>query len=186
MAVAFAGTLTVSAIPITGEISFDGTITFNNLDLASASTITSFVNPRVSSSTQIGSYASIADGTAVTFAQPINFTTFSGPLANLWKISSTGLDYSFDLNTLAVAFQGPGFLNLSGQGIARITGFDSTPGVWRLTAQEGNQRFSFSSSSAVTNVPETGSTVILMGLALLAVYGIQRKVNADKILSQRR
>jgi hypothetical protein len=179
LVLSFTSTCSVLAIPITGEVSFDGTITFNSTDVATATTIASFENERVSASTQVGSYAPIPDNTLATFAEPINFTTFSGPLAELWKVTSGGLTYSFDLNSLAVIFQGPGFLNLSGQGMARITGFDPTPGVWRLTAQEGNQRFSFSASSAVvsTGVPDGGSTLILMGVGVMSLALLRHKLS---------
>jgi hypothetical protein len=175
VAIALAGTVASQAIPITGELSFDGTITFDS-DIATATTITAFLNERVSALTQSGSYAPIPDNTPVTFAEPINFVSFSGPLANLWQLSHGGLNYSFTLNSLAIVFQGPGFLNLSGQGMAHITGFTDTPGVWRLTAQEGNQRFSFSASSAVVGVPDGGATVMLLGAAVMTFAMVRRKL----------
>lgn len=182
-AVATATALSAFAIPSAGEISFDGAITFNTLDLATATAISSFANPRVSAAAQFGNYAAVPDDTPVTFAQPINFAVFSGPLENLWQISHEGINCTFDLNTLAVTFQAPGFLNLSGQGLAHITGFDNTPGVWRMTAQEGVQRFSFSASSTASgvSVPDNGSTVLLLGVGFVAVGIIHHTIKGQKI-----
>ena len=162
---------------ISGEISFDGTITFNTPDIASSTVITSFSNERVSAGTQMGDYSSVPDNTAVTFAEPINFASFVGPLNNFYTFTLGPTTYSFNLSTLSIVFQGPGFLNLYGTGTANITGFDPTPGFFRITAQEGINRFSFSASQGnPSTVPDGGATVLLLGLALTAIGCARRKM----------
>jgi hypothetical protein len=167
--------VTAFGAQISGEISFDGTITFNTADIASATVITSFSNERVSAGTQMGNYSAVPDNTAVAFAEPINFAAFVGPVNNFYTFTLGPTTYSFDLSTLSIVFQGPGFLNLYGTGTANITGFDATPGFFRITAQEGINRFSFSASQG-NPVPEGGATVLLLGLALTAIGCARRKL----------
>jgi hypothetical protein len=121
-----------------------------------------------------GDYASVTPGTSVvTF--PFSFAgsvLTPAPLDPLWSFSDGGLDYSFVLDTVNIEEQGRDslntpVLNLSGTGVARITGFDDTQGTWSLTAQGRRTMFSFSSSSFVSGgVPDGGSTLLLLGSAL--------------------
>ena len=86
---------------------------------------------------------------------------------------SGGNTYSFDLVTLSLDQQGHNTLNLSGMGNLDITGFDTTPGMWVFTANQGGGTFSFSSSNA--SVPEGGSALILLGLGLVGLEALRRK-----------
>jgi len=55
-----------------------------------------------------------------------------------------------------------------------ITGFDPTAGEWVFTANQGGGTFSFSSSNAA--VPEGGSALILLGLGLVGLEALRRKL----------
>ena len=55
-------------------------------------------------------------------------------------------------------------------------GFDATPGVWAFTSQNAGGRphstFSFSANTAA--VPDSGSAVALLGLALTGIEVLRR------------
>jgi hypothetical protein len=187
LAVSLALATAASAVPIYGTISFDGTGTLNNpLDsnpgTPEPTAYTNFTNVRVSTGgTQSGSYV----GTDLT---PATMTPFQfapvlapNPVIPLWSFVFGGLTYSFDLTSISVArYQvlGQEFLTLAGNGIARIEGpgsnYDPTGGIWSLTTQSGNGG-SVLSFSAQTNVPDGGSTLLLLGGALLGMVAVARR-----------
>ena len=55
-----------NAVPITGDIDFAGEVTFNTQSLATATQVTTFNSAIVTGST--GSFTTVANGSAVTFA----------------------------------------------------------------------------------------------------------------------
>ncbi len=164
-----------SAIPITGEVSFAGSYTINNPNLALATAFTSFSGVTVSLA-PTGDYAGLA-GSAVTMT-PFTFDPFpAGGIVPLWSIvGSPGT--TFDLLALNVAFESPTALLLTGTGIARKTGRDNTPGTWILSANTLGTTFSFSSTNS--SIPDGGTTVALLGMGLVGVEGLRRKLGALK------
>ncbi len=165
-----------SAIPITGEISFSGSYTINNPNLALATAFTSFSGVTVSAG-PTGDYAGLA-GAAVT-QTPFTFDPFPvGGVVPLWTIPSQP-GTSFDLLALNVAFESPTALLLTGTGIAHKTGRDNTAGTWILSANTLGTTFSFSSTNA--SVPDGGTTVALLGMGLVAVEGLRRKLGSVKL-----
>ena len=84
---------------------------------------------------------------------------------------------TFNLATLSVVSQSALVLVLQGTGTFIAPGFDPTPGTFVLTGQTaGGSSFSFSASQAATGVPvpDGGSTLALMGAALLALGAVRR------------
>ena len=104
-------------------------------------------------------------GTGVAFAD-FTFTPFGGPVVPLWSFSSGGVNYSFDLTSVAVSFQSGTQLALTGSGVLHATGLDDTPADWDFTGNSGGTLFSFSADNVA--VPEP-ATVGLLGLGLIGL-----------------
>jgi hypothetical protein len=124
-------------------------------------------------------------GSAVNFA---SFTFDSGgnllsPNVPEWTFTVGTTVYSFDLLSLSTASfhtGSPNALAVMGEGTAHITGFDDTFATFSL--QGTGRGFTFTilqaSNTAVPNVPDSGSAVALLGLGLVALEGLRRKLAA--------
>ena len=69
-------------------------------------------------------------------------------------------------------------LSLMGDGVAHITGFENTEAIFALEATGTHLSFAIlqPSNTAVPGVPDSGSAVALLGIGLLAVEGLRRKL----------
>lgn len=172
-----------SAVPISGKVYFNSTgATVDTGNLATANAYTGFDPVFVSTglSSPTGDYAGLG-GVAVTF-NTFNFGTPVVPFT-LWTIISGGLKYTFEASSVTITEQNVNFLNLKGNGLAKITdlldndvGYDATSGTWTITnTGQGGQVFTF---GATTAVPDGGTTAALMGLGLVAVGMIARRRRA--------
>ena len=166
------------AIPIVGHVDMNGQVTLDNtLGLANGATgftLVSVVN------TPDGAFTGTA-GSGVTF-NPFAWNPSSAPVTPLWKFTSAGSLYSFNLASLSVVGQSSSFLNLTGVGTLTISGgtYDPTPGNWSftITSSTGGSapNFEFGFVSSTSAVPDGGSTVALLGCALVALGGLRRKL----------
>jgi len=181
--VAVAGfALTSQAIPITGAISFSGTATMDGTSFLTATRFISFQDVDVGAASSLsGSYVGTT-GAAVTVTPfTWNPPTASTPINPLWTFVSGGNTYSFDLGVMHVDFASPTGLFLSGLGTAHIIGpgsvYSATSGHWDFSSQTlGLATFTFSSTTTVPiNVPDGGSTAILLGGSLLGLCAVSRK-----------
>jgi hypothetical protein len=129
-------------------------------------------------------YSTVPVGTAADFAS-ITFDSaghlVGGGNIPEWTFTVGSTVYSFDLLSLqSASFHSgnPNALALMGQGTAHITGFDDTFATFAL--QGTGKGFTFTilqaSNTAVPNVPEGGSGLALLGLGLIAVEGLRRKL----------
>lgn len=156
--------VSAQAMMINGSISIGGAVTptgsFPNV------TSLTFVNATVSASTQTGAYVG-TDGSTVTMDSPLSINPLPTLPLQIWSFVYNSDTYSFELNTMSVTQDTDG-LKIIGSGTADITGgvYDPTPGVFRLTTQSGSATVSF---SATTNVPDSGTTALLLGLGLLGL-----------------
>jgi hypothetical protein len=179
--IAFMGaSVPVQAIltPITGNITFAGTV---NLDTASAGTaaqVTGWHGLAPGDKPQVQSVdgtfgTSVTAGDGATFTVPWSFN--SGALAALWAVDG----FTFDLIGSAVTSRvvgPPGSVSVGGTGMVSAAGFAPTLGSWTFTTQDtaANSKFSFSASTAV--VPDGGTTVLLLGVALSALGLVKRRL----------
>lgn len=168
-----------AATYISGEIAFTGGATMNGT-ITSATAFTSFFGPLgpgtgvpVVGGAPTGSYASVPAGTLATFT-PFAFNPPSATPFQLWTFSIGPTVYSFEVSSVVISYQGPGFLNIEGQGTAYITGFDPTPGTWSITDTGMNGPvFTFGN---ITTVPEPSSfAFVAAGFGLMAFNRLFRR-----------
>ncbi len=170
-----------AATYITGEIAFTGGVTLNG-PLNTATAFSSFFGafgPGGGGPSVIGAngdYASIPNGTAVTF-NPLTFNPAPVSPTQLWSVNVAGTTYSFDLSSISIVFQNANFINIKGAGFAHIDGFDATPGNWNITAGgfEGSPVFTFGSVAAVPE-PSTSALLLGAGLVMFACRRIRARI----------
>ena len=130
-----------------------------------------------------GDYASVPASTAVTF-NTIKYTgtgtsaTLTAPVIPQWTFTFGGKTYSFDLTALTNAVVSSTAMSLAGTGTAHI-GSLSAPASWALQGTGTKFTFKFSSSTT-TAVPDGGSAVALLGIALAGIEGARRLIRARK------
>jgi hypothetical protein len=144
--------LAAPALYINGNISFTGNVGLNG-STASATAITSFSNVTAVPDTN-GTYAPLKNSRAVIWS-PFTFNPPGTPVIPLWTCTTNGISYSFDASSMAVMFVSSNFLDIQGTGIAHVTGYADTPGIWTIAVQSIGASVSFSASTIVspTNVP---------------------------------
>jgi hypothetical protein len=169
------------ADPIVGNITFGGAV---NLDTGSAGTATCVTgwygfggvgSPRViDADGDFVAFATPGVSQAVFGATPWFFNTVV-PIVNFWSVGG----FSFELTASSIFSQGAGGVIVTGYGWITGNGFDRTYGTWAFSTQNPGvgrpARFSF--SAAEGTVPESGSTVALLGLALVSVEVLRRRMN---------
>jgi len=167
------------ATAITGDIQFAGETHFDTNSLATATTVITwfdvFHNAGFSSVTSsTGDFAGIAPGTQATMAQPWIFNP-STPTPGLWSVGG----FSYDLLTSTIVTQNANTLHVTGTGIVSGNGFDPTSMDWSFTTQSagGHTRVNFSFSANGVAVPDGGSAVALLGLALVGIEALRRKLH---------
>lgn len=177
-----------SAATIMGQAGISGIATFNG-PLATATAVTVFQLVELDEGT--GTYAPslVPAGTAVTVT---TFTFGAGQFAEtpvtpiispLWTFTVGTTEYAFDLSSMSVSRPIEGtvqFLNISGQGVAKVTGYDNTPATFSFSALQSTAStgttvgFSIKNSAVGAVVPEP-QVVILLGMALLMAAGWRRR-----------
>jgi hypothetical protein len=170
------------AIPIGGTIQFVGSATMN----ASQTAFISFGNPIggglgpwVQAGSQTGSYAGVAAGTT-TIWTPFTFNPPAASVTPLWMFTIGTTTYSFDATSMVVTHPNATTVNITGAGIAHITGFADTIGTWTVTATGSGVNFTFgaSSGSGPGAVADGGTTVLLLGIALSGVALLRKRIVA--------
>jgi hypothetical protein len=166
------------AAAIEGNINLAGAVRFNTNSLATASSVVTWFdsfNNAGFSTVQAGgtsNFAGILAGSQATMAQwAFNPST---PTPGLWSVGG----FTFDLLSATVVTQNAQFLSISGTGIVSGNGFDPTNMEWSFTAQSagGRPRTIFSFSANGVSVPDGGSAVALLGIALTGIAALRRKL----------
>lgn len=104
----------------------------------------------------------------------------SGSVDNFWQVGG----FTFDLlSSTEITTQNPDqALAVLGLGVISGNGFDPTPGVWAfvVTNAGGKNRadgtFTFQASNRT--IPDGGTSIALLGVSLLGLHGIRRKLKA--------
>jgi hypothetical protein len=163
-----------NADPITGSIGFGASgVSIDSLNLSTATTF-SVANPFTT--TETGTYSAVPLETSVTF----NGFTFNPPAASvnpLWTFDVGTTVYSFDATSVSSSYNS--LLrqwDIGGNGIAMITGFTDTPGQWNVNLSQTGASFVFDASEGSVPVQDGGSTVAMLGGAMLGLGALSRKL----------
>jgi hypothetical protein len=94
----------------------------------------------------------------------------------LWSVGG----FTFDLLSATVLVQNSKTLSIEGTGTVSGNGFDPTAMDWSFTTQSSGGKtrttFSFSGNGVAVGVPDGGSAVALLGLALIGIEFLRRKL----------
>jgi hypothetical protein len=158
---------------INGTIQFGGSAHFDTNSLLTATTVMSWINTHVEDGAT-GDFSGIPMNTPATFGAPWVLST---PRPGLWSVGG----FTFDLLSATVVTQTAKTLFIEGTGIVTANGFDPTGMEWSFTTQSagGITRSSFSFSANNVAVPDGGSAVALLGLALTGIEVLRRKLRAN-------
>jgi VPDSG-CTERM motif len=161
------------AVQINGAILLGGRVTFD-APLGSATTVTNwfnvFGNPGMSSVLAVSDdFSGILPLTSATMAIPWVFNPPT-PTLGLWSVGG----FTFDLLSSTIVTQLPNFLNIEATGIIHGPGFDDTPGTFQFTVTGSGIRFGFAALTQA--VPDGGAAVALLGLALIGIEAVRRKL----------
>jgi len=168
---AFAVTNIAMAVPINGTITFTGGAKLDSTSAGTATSVTEWTKAKVESSS--GDFSTyVTDLDAVALNAPWSFN--SAAIENFWSVDG----FVFDLISSKIAFQGFGAVIVTGEGTVSGHGFDPFVGSWSFTTQDRSAGgvFSFSGS---TSVPDSGTTAMLLGTALvgLSLMARRRKIS---------
>lgn len=157
-----------NAATITGIITFgEGEGTYN----AGHTAITAITaQPRVMFAS--GDFAALIGSTA-TF-QPFSFD--SGPVSSLWSVGA----FTFNLTSGKLTSPTPFLIMTDGVGTITAPGFLPTNGIFAFIGIPGTLSTSFTFTAAAaalgaSAVPDGGTTVAFLGLALLGLHAAHRK-----------
>lgn len=156
----------LNAIPITGEVHFMGSFTATGGTGLSDATGLAFGPAFVISPS--GDFGSLPWFTPATF-YAFTFAPLSpSPVDPLWKAG----DFSFTLENITIDLQSGTQLNLSGTGFLKGPGdFEATPATWNF---QGGGSASLTFRADNSRVPDSGSTVLLLGAALAGLGACRR------------
>jgi hypothetical protein len=179
------------ATTINGTITFNGTLTAQILSGGTIDGI-NWGPPANTVSTVDGDYSSVSIGTSTTFT---NFQWNSSTLAITtpaitpfveWTFTIGATTYDFILDTplttgtithTKVGRKNVWSVNVIGSGTAQITGFEDTVGVFTVSGTGNAAHLSFDASGIADGdpVPDGGSAVALLGIALTGLEILRRK-----------
>jgi hypothetical protein len=172
------------ADPIVGTITFGGAVTFDTNSASTATAVTAWHganglgNPYVIDAD--GSYLPfVTPGSGVTFAPQTWFFNTAVPIVNFWSVGG----FHFELTASSIFSHPMGGVIVNGHGWITGNGFDRTYGTWSFTTQDptSGQPARFSFSAAVGSVPDSGSTVAFLGLALVGVEALRRRMRTTRL-----
>jgi hypothetical protein len=158
-----------------GNIDFSGTAGITGTIAAQNVTTVTPNNPMdVQSSTEMGDYTGIANLTPVTFST-LTVAHVASESSPLWTFDVGGVTYAFTATSENYAYTtfGTPSLTIGGTGWASITGDTSAFGDWSVQITGTGSTFSFQSNANVQQVPDSGTTALLISLGLLGVgFGV--------------
>jgi hypothetical protein len=174
------------AAPVNGTISFS----FNSINLVdssnNASTFAAATGFTFAGSPDATVASTTGDFVYIVNSQPIDFSNFQfnplgpTPPTLIWTHNGTATT-NFFLSSVTNITQNANVLQVDGVGYVTdgAGGFDDTIGTFTIFGAGSSQSsFSFSSSSVTTpaGVPDGGSLLVMVGLGLASLLGLQRGV----------
>jgi hypothetical protein len=174
------------AYAFTGNVvmgSSDGNSNLTVSNGGGSTTLTFGANWSVSSGN--GVYTGAA-GAGVTYTG-FTYTTATGVITapaapfQLWSFVSGGNTFTFKLDSpIKQNSNTATFFQITGVGTGFVNGVDPTRGTWSLTGNGAGVSFQFVSSSVNVFVPDGGSAVALLGIALTGIEALRRRIGARK------
>jgi hypothetical protein len=137
---------------------------------------TSFTINTVNIEDPTGIFVSATDPT---FYSPINVNPANNLLGQtVWTVVIGTTTYTLDVNSESQTFTSNLQLDLAGSGtFGDGNENDNTAGTWQLQFGVTGDSFTWNATSA-TNVPDGGTTVMLLGAALSGLALVKRKLAA--------
>ena len=170
----------VQAAQIDGSVGMTGTYTPNNNIMSLATSIT--INTANVDVVNGDLATTISVGDAVTMASPITVGA-NGPLpipaGSIWAVGG----FQLDLTTFTQLFENVNQLAIGGTGILSGNGYDPTPGDFQLnftrsgSGASASLTFSATSAGEPTRTPDGGATAMLLGLGVLGMATLRRKLS---------
>jgi type 1 fimbria pilin len=171
-------TMTAQAVQIDGSIAFSGTPLLVGGSTFTAASSIDFTEVEVNAGEALGDYLPTDGyqfGAGDSFG-PIDINPVVLPFT-LWSFEVGGVTYTFEAQTLTGSLVTPRAIQILGEGVARVDGFEDTPGTWIFQANQSGGSFSFASSAEVTpEVPDGGITMMLFGGTLSAFAVVRRRL----------
>ena len=170
--VATAFTQTTQAVPVTGNVGFSGAVQLNSGSVQTATTATAWFDTVVNATS--GSFTTIANNTAVNLATPWTFN--SAAIPSFWTVGG----FTFDLISSSIHSQDGLFLNVVLAGTVTGNGYDATAfsGTFQVANPPANGLTTFTERLSFNAVPDGGSTMMLLGGAVMGLGLIRRKLSA--------
>ena len=105
------------------------------------------------------------------------FNPPAGSVTPLWTFQVGATTYSFDATSVSSSFNSTlDQWDIGGHGMAMVTGYSATAGLWNVNLSQSGASFVFDSSEAATpTVPDGGSTMAFLGAILIGVGTLGRK-----------
>ncbi len=169
------------ATPITpgSQITFSGSVNFNNTNnIATATRVDHWyaigdttTSGKATVTLATGSFSSIPVFTVANFTDLYVFNP-STPTTPLWSVGG----FTFNLTSSTIITQNATDLVIKGTGTI-VSGADTTTGTWdfHVTNAGGGQQQTFGFAASTSALPDGGSAVALLGLALTGVEALRRK-----------
>ena len=180
----------VQAYAVNGTIQFNGGPSgMTQKTNKKGVTTNHFVNPwSVTAGTQTGDYSTVPDGFSPVTMGDFSFTgnnaapgsqaCLSCPFVQ-WSFSFGGKTYNFTLESITSASNIAGSIAETGTGTACIDS-NCSPGTWSLSGSKHGNSFTFNASVQTSSVPDGGSAVALLGIALAGTEAGRRLLRARK------
>ena len=174
------------AAKITGRLDVAGSVMFDSSALQNVNQVNQWrdINGNIGFSNVAafnGSYIGhVVLGQQVTMSGGNSFPAWvfnpSTPTDPLWEVGG----FTFHLTSSTIVTQTATFLNITGEGTVTGNGFEETAAHWAFTVQNAGggtgDFFSFSANTASVGVPDGGSAVALLGISLVAIEFVRRKL----------
>lgn len=181
------GTMSLQADPIiTGSVTFAG-----SASASESGGVTTFTPADPwwnigGTQSYAGTFGAATTFNAISYTGTGGTAALTAPVDPLWSFTVSGVVYSFSLTALTSASVGQNFVDMTGMGVANITGYQTTDATWSLAGAGSDEtfviNFSTTSSSGVgagsgngETVPDGGTTVMMLGMAVGACWLFARK-----------